>query len=151
MLSEVKQEHVSPDPKDLIDRIRAQITSHPRNAGVARDLVGSVARRFNYSKEVVSDLRILAGEAVSNIIQHAYSDRTDLPILIDIRIFTQYMELQFRDFGLKINPKELVKKDLKDYRTNGLGIYLISRLSDFHVFSSDGDSGNRLIIKKRTV
>jgi serine/threonine-protein kinase RsbW len=151
MATAESQDNSSPEMKDLIDRIRAQVSSHPRSAGVVRDLVSSVARRSEYSKEVVSDLRILSGEAVSNIIRHSYSNRKNLPILIDIRVFSGYIELQFRDFGKPINPKDLVKKDLKDYRTNGLGVYLISVLSDFHVFSSDEEKGNMLIIKKRTV
>ncbi len=136
-------------PDGLHDRVRIQFLSHPRTSGMARDFVGSVARRHGLDRDTVSDLRILAGEAVSNIFRHSYSGRSGLPILTEIKVYSHYFELQFRDFGKKTDPSQIVKKELSDYRTNGLGVYLISRLSDFHVFSTDPEKGNILTIKKR--
>ena len=131
------------------DYIRLQVPSHPRYVALLRDLVYQLCRRHKFSVDVAYDLKIITGEALTNIIKHAYDDRTDRPIFIEVYIFNTYIEIRFRDLGKRRPISPNLARDLSDYREGGLGIYLIGKLSDYHYYDQTEDVGTRLIIKKR--
>jgi len=94
-------------------------------------------------------MKIVCGEAVSNIIRHAYDGKTDQPIFLEILLYPDFLEIRFKDMGkqLPINPGE--SKDLSDYRERGLGLFLISNLSDYHYFEQSQEIGTLLVVKKK--
>ena len=53
-------------------------------------------------------MKIVCGEAVSNIIRHAYDGKTDQPIFLEILLYPDFLEIRFKDMGkqLPINPGE---------------------------------------------
>ena len=94
-------------------------------------------------------MKVITGEAMSNIIKHAYGSRYDRPIFIESLAYQSYIELRFRDMGAKRPVGKNLSRDISDYRERGLGLYLIGKLSDYHIFDQSLEIGNQLIIKKR--
>ena len=132
-----------------VERLGMRVPSDPRYLGSLRDFVYSVALRNGFSKRSAFDWKIVCGEALSNVIRYAYSGRKDGVILLEILIFSRFMEVRIRDFGKKSEMLAGKAMDLSDYRESGLGLFLIGKLTDFHFFDRSVDRGTRLILKKR--
>lgn len=131
------------------DRVRLQIPSHPRYVSIARDLVYRLCLQNGFTAKGAFDMKVVSGEALINIIKHAYSDVTDKPIFVEILMYHEYIEVRFRDMGLQIPVSAGLSSDLSDYRERGLGLYLIGKLSDYHFFDQSLPVGTRLTVKKR--
>lgn len=136
--------------KDTKQKIRMQILSNPRYLKPFRNFVYELSIIHGISKKIAFEIKIIAHEAVLNIIQHSYNNIPDGWIFFEYLFYDTYIELRFRDFGKKVfNPRKMVIKDLTDLRDKGLGLYLITKLSDYHYFKHDEHQGMLLIVKKR--
>lgn len=131
------------------DRVRLQIPSHPKYVGFARDMIYRLGTQNGLSMAAAFDLKIVAGEALGNIIKHAYNGSSEKPIFIEILMYHTYLEIRFRDLGQQIPITARHAHDLSDYRERGLGVFLISKLSDYHYYDQTRKVGTELVIKKR--
>lgn len=132
------------------DTLRIQFPSGAKYAQEIRDFVYRTCLLNGFSKPVAFDMKLVSGEAIANIIKHAYSNQSGRPIFLEILVFKAYIEFRFRDFGKKSSlAGRSEARDLSDYREKGLGLYLISELSDYHYFDQSPESGTILVIKKR--
>ncbi|MCS7204970.1 MAG: ATP-binding protein [Leptospiraceae bacterium] len=130
-------------------KIRMQIVSTPSLLKPFRNFVYEVSVSFGIKKEIAFDLKLISNEVVSNIIKHAY--RFELGwIFFEFLFHRTYVELRFRDFGkYSVQPTDFVMKDLSDIRDRGIGLYLISNISDYYYIKNSEEMGNLFIVKKR--
>jgi anti-sigma regulatory factor (Ser/Thr protein kinase) len=136
--------------KDTNQKIRMQILSDPKFLKPFRNFVYDISISYGISPRVSFDIKIMANESFTNIIKHSYENYPYGWIFFEYLFYSTYIELRFRDFGKKkFNPKELIPKDLSDFRDKGLGLYIISKLSDYHYFKHLENLGTLLVIKKR--
>jgi serine/threonine-protein kinase RsbW len=131
------------------NRIRLQFPSQPRYVATIRDTIYRFCLQHGFARAAAFDVKVIAGEALTNIIQHAYGGSADLPIFIEMFFFKEYGEFRFKDLGKQVPITNQMKKDLTDYREGGLGLYLIDQLSDFHVYDQSEKVGTTLIVKKK--
>lgn len=132
------------------DILRIQFPSGAKYVQEIRDFVYRTCLLNGFSRPVAFDMKLVCGEAVSNIIKHAYGNVAGRPVFLEILIFRGYIELRFRDFGKKSSlAGRSEARDLSDYREKGLGLYIISELSDYHYYDQSPESGTVLVIKKR--
>ncbi|MDH5654385.1 MAG: ATP-binding protein [Spirochaetia bacterium] len=131
------------------ERFRLQTLSNPVYIAPVRDLVFKLALMFGFSRNEAFDLKVVCGEALSNISRHAYENKLNGPIFIEILKYEKYIEMKFRDFGIQKPIVKGLARDLSEYRERGLGLFLISKLTDYHVFDQSFDKGTLLTIKKR--
>ncbi len=134
---------------DTNEYLRMQIPSHPRYVALTRDTVYRLCRQHGFSAQAAFDMKIICGEALANIIQHAYGNKFDCPVFVEILVYPKYAEIRFQDLGKQTPIHGGLARDLSDYRESGLGIYLISKLSDYHYFDQNRKSGTLLVVKKR--
>ncbi len=132
-----------------MDRVRLEIPSNPRYVSFARDLVYRFSLQQGFSTRGAFDLKIIAGEALSNIIKHAYEGRTNKPIFLEFLTYPAYIEIRFRDLGRQTPVTSRDSHDLGDYRERGLGVFLISQLADYHYYDQARPAGTELVVKKR--
>lgn len=136
--------------KDTNQRIRIQITSDPRFLKAFRNFIYDLSLAYGIKPQIAFDIKLLCAEVVSNIIKHSYKNYLFGWIFIEYLFYTTYVEIRFRDFSkYSLSKKNFVVKDLSEFRESGLGLYLISKLSDYYYFDFKEDSGNLFVIKKR--
>ncbi len=138
-------------PRTTRDYLRMQVPSHPRFMALVRDLLYRFCLGFGFSRQGAFDMKLVCGEALANIIQHAYRGQDDRPIFVEFFMYSDYLELRLRDMGVQQPVPPGSAQDLSDYRERGLGLFLISRLSDFHYFDQSFKVGTQLVVKKRVV
>jgi len=90
-------------------------------------------------------------EACSNIIKYTYSDKGGY-LSVSCYRDADSASIQIRDKGKAFDPafanQPDISSDLQDRPVGGLGIYLIKKLMDEVVYSSDRASGNILTLRK---
>lgn len=134
--------------RESSDRIRLQIPALAENLQPVRDFIYRLCRARGFSAMGAFDVKLIAGEALSNITRHAYRNEGG-PIFIDILFFATFIELRFRDYGIRsVSPRDMAR-DLSEYRETGLGLYVIQGLSDYHYFDRNAPTGTLLVMKKR--
>lgn len=115
---------------------RATFTSDPRNASLARRTIASFASVCGFSEEEVSDIRLAAGEALGNAVEHGKSARSS-GFSIRCTYDGEQLIVEVRDNGSGFSPfADDVAPPLD--RGRGLGIYLMRRLMDDVSYSHNG-------------
>lgn len=128
--------------------MRLEIPSQARYVGMVREIVYKLCRENGFGMEAAFELKLICGEAISNVIKHAYKERSNQPIFVELYVYPDHAELRVRDLGAQIPVASKMAKDLGDYRARGIGLYLIGKLSDYHYYDQSGP-GTKLTVKKR--
>lgn len=129
--------------------VRIQIPSNPRFVSHTRNYFFNLCLEHGFSLFDSMDLKLVIGEAITNIIRHAYSGRTNKPIFIEIQFDKDRVEIKLRDYGLKVEPKDLRSFDVSDYREHGIGLFMIRELTDYYFLDQSFEIGNQMVLIKR--
>ncbi|MEO6913125.1 MAG: ATP-binding protein [Candidatus Baltobacteraceae bacterium] len=121
----------------------ATYTSDPKNVALARNAVASFARLCGFLDEDVCDIRLAAGEALSNASEHGRSVRGGgFTIRCWFEDTTLFIEVQDSGRGFL----ETREPEAPDHRGRGFGISIMRRLMSSISFSNNG---TRIRLTKR--
>ncbi|AKP25749.1 Histidine kinase-like ATPase domain protein [Leptospira interrogans serovar Manilae] len=134
--------------KNLDNLFRLQIPSHPRYLSIVRSLVYNLAFENGFTASDSADLKLAVGECLLNVIKHSYEGKKNLPIFLEISLFDNRIEIRIRDFGNQKNLSEIRGYEPSDYREEGIGLYLVKKLTDHFYLDQSLPEGNRLILTK---
>ncbi len=114
---------------------KLRIPSQTDNLELIRYFVGRVAEKVGFDDEDVGKIELACDEACTNVIKHAYSDRSQHQSLdIAIKLDYQKLTLIVTDHGKGFDPQAIKIPDMKEYlaelKVGGLGIYLMKTLMD---------------------
>jgi len=115
---------------------RATFTSDPRNASLARRSIASFASVCGFSEDEVADIRLAAGEALGNAVEHGKSARSS-GFSVRCTFDGEQLIVEVRDNGAGFSPFEDAVVPPFD-RERGLGIYLMRHLMDDVSYSHNG-------------
>jgi anti-sigma regulatory factor (Ser/Thr protein kinase) len=87
-------------------------------------------------------------EAASNVIRHAYGNRRDELLALEIASFPDRIEYLLEDSGPKVQAEILQPRSLEEVRPGGLGTYFIKCFMDETSFDEHFPGGNRLKLVK---
>lgn len=103
--------------------------------------------RHGLDEEACADVRLVAEEAVSNIIRHGYADRASHEICVRVSVEGEELSLEIEDDARPFNPLEAPMPDLtlpaEEKPIGGLGITLLRTLMDRSEYRRDSGR-NRL-------
>lgn len=103
------------------------------------------------SGDIATEVRLIAEEAISNIINFGYPDQRHERIRVSLDFTRDCLQLEIRDGGIPFNPLEVAPPDFnilpEHRRPGGLGVYLIKTLADQISYTREG-AGNILRLKK---
>lgn len=116
---------------------RAAFTGDRRNVPLARNAIASFASICGFSAEEVSDIRLAAGEALSNAVEHGRAHRSSG---FSVRCHFQEEELtiEIRDNGEGFSLEGRRDETPIEQRSRGFGIFLMRRLMDGVHFDRNG-------------
>ena len=120
------------------DYIEIKVPAKPQYVGVARLAISGLASRIGFTYEGIEDLKIAASEAVTNAVQHAYSDDKVGEVILGCALYEDRLEIVVTDHGQSFNFEETKKKvgpyqewtEDSPLREGGLGLYLMEALMD---------------------
>ena len=118
-----------------------------------REFVGEIARAGGFSDKDVYNIQLATDEAASNIIEHAYENRSDGILDLSCGVRSEVITIILIDHGESFDPSDVpapdLKADLSDRKIGGLGIFLMRKLMDEVHYESKPDKSNVLTMTKR--
>ncbi|MBM4168275.1 MAG: ATP-binding protein [Ignavibacteria bacterium] len=128
------------------------IESRTENLRAVRELIGGAAKDFGFSEEDSSKIALAVDEACTNIIRHAYHNRSDKNIEITVYAEKETFEVRIIDSGDSFDPEALKPVNLKEhltaFRRGGLGVHLMKTLMDDVKYRSVSGRKNEVRLTK---
>lgn len=124
------QAHVSPT-------YRAAFSGDRRNVPLARNAIASFARICGFSADEVSDIRLAAGEALSNAVEHGRAHRSN-GFSVRCVFSDDELTIEIRDNGEGFSFDGDRDDTPLEQRSRGFGIFLMRRLMDGVYFDKNG-------------
>jgi serine/threonine-protein kinase RsbW len=116
---------------------RAAFSGNHRNVPLARNAIASFARICGFSREEVEDIRLAAGEALNNAVEHGHARRSN-GFSVSCTFCDNEMAIEIHDNGEGFDPERSLEELPSEPRGRGLGIYLMRRLMDAVRFDRGG-------------
>ena len=129
------------------------INSDIENIASTRHWAAQHAKTAGFNKDAVFAIELAVGEAVTNIIRHAYDNQPGHEIHLSLTIDDTKFRLRIIDFGRKFDPADQPPPDLDALREGGYGIYLMKKVMDEVTYdTSTLPQGTQLdLVKYRTI
>jgi anti-sigma regulatory factor (Ser/Thr protein kinase) len=131
-------------PKEM----ELHLTSDPEMLRVVRAAVQQMGILAGFSKIDCSKITLAVDEACTNIIKHAYKNRSGQPIVVTCRLVNDRLEIVIQDRGEPADVSTIKPRPLDEVRPGGLGVYIIRSVMDEVTYSNIPDIGNRLVMIK---
>lgn len=128
------------------DYIEIRVPAKSQYASVIRLTVSGLAVRVGFTYDEIEDLKIATGEAVTNVVHHAYSANEEGEIVIGCALYNNKIEIMVADYGNSFNFDEIKSKigpynendNIAMLREGGLGLYLMETLMDEVKLNNEG-------------
>jgi len=121
----------------LNKKYHADFASDIRNVALARQGIAGFAQACGFTDTDVADIRLAAGEALSNAVEHG-GRPGDGSFSVACTFDGTELAIEIRDAGAGFPvPRELTAVE-PDHRGRGFGIFLMRRLMDEVSFSRNG-------------
>jgi len=107
-----------------------------------------------FSGEDFAECLLAFGEALSNVVRHAYRGETGRPIEIEVRAHADLVRIVIRDWAPTAFTPQTGRKAPapEDLAEGGYGLYLIQRLMDELRFVRTPEGANEIhLLKTRTM
>ena len=104
---------------------------------LARQAIASFALECGFLTDEVSDIRLAAGEALSNAVEHG-SDMPARRIVVECRFRRDELTIEIQDRGSAFREPAERTSVGPDDRGRGFGIFLMRRLMDEVSFARNG-------------
>ncbi|HNV71105.1 MAG TPA: SpoIIE family protein phosphatase, partial [Candidatus Ozemobacteraceae bacterium] len=140
------------EPHHALFKSELEIPSHPEELALARTWIKEfwvqVTGRSADDLECMALLMAL-NEALANIIKHAYHNRHDKRILLEVEGFVDNIVLRMYHQGDPYIPGSAPPPSFDGSRENGFGLYLIKHSVDEVCFFRDGHGRHTIRLEKR--
>jgi anti-sigma regulatory factor (Ser/Thr protein kinase) len=114
----------------------AVFTGDPKNVPLARNAIASFAYLCGFSQDEVADIRLAAGEALSNAVEHGRAHRSNgFSVRCSFKDNAITIEIRDNGSGFAIEERRELTPEASD---RGFGIFLMRRLMDNVLFERNG-------------
>ena len=113
---------------NIITQDQITINSNIENIADTRHWAAQYAKAAGFDKDAVFAIELAVGEAVTNIIRHAYNNQPGHEIRLSLTIDDTKFSLRILDFGRKFDPTNQPPPNMDDPREGGYGIYLMKKV-----------------------
>ena len=116
---------------------RAAFTGDRKNVPLARNAIASFARICGFTADEVDDIKLAAGEALSNAVEHGVSDRSN-GFSVRCQFEDEELSIEIRDNGRGFEAVDVRDATPIEQRNRGFGIFIMRRLMDAVQFDRNG-------------
>ena len=128
------------------------VSSKTENVGYVIKNLEGFCQEQNIEKKLIETLSYATDEAVTNIVLHAYSGRTDGIIKVTFSIDSNLFYIELIDYGKSFKPIKMTKKDQvesKNPTVGGYGLIIMNSLMDELQYDHNlKENANYLTMKK---
>ena len=118
-----------------------EISSDMANLEPVSNFMLDVARQIGLDEKQTDHVQMAVDEAVTNVMEHAYSGRADGRIEIACRADTRALHIEIRDQGEPFDADTIqepdISKPLSERAIGGLGVFFMRKLMSKVEFTRD--------------
>ena len=138
----------------LTDRpVRLQVASTPAHLAVVRAATEAACRLVGFDARCTTEVVLSVGEALANIVRHAYGGAGDGPIEIELSTVEgpagDGLRVRLRDCGRGVEPRRLRRRDPSALRAGGRGVHIMRQCMDVVDYQQAEGGGTVLTMFKR--
>ncbi len=142
--------------KKIVNEMKLRLPARSVNEAVARSCISSFVAEANPTVEELCDLRCALSEAVTNVIVHAYRDRTgeNCYVYISVRLYdNREVSVEVVDNGCGI--EDIEKARMPMFTTGdpsercGMGFLVMDNFTDSLSVTSMVGKGTRVLMRKK--
>ncbi len=131
-----------------MERFRASFSSDPCEWVHVRLLLQAMLDLYQVPPRETNLIALAVDEAFTNILRHAYDEKTDCPIEFRAGHKDGVLSIEFQDFGEKCDPSKIKSRDLDDIRPGGLGVHIIKSVFEKVEYDTSPEKGTVLKLYK---
>jgi serine/threonine-protein kinase RsbW len=133
-----------------MSNVRLEIASSPERIAQVRHFVRDQCRDSGLKGEALLHVELAVGEAVSNIVRHAYAGAADRELWVEVDNSPEAIAIRLFHWGDVFDPASVAAPAFDGSREHGFGVYIIEQCMDDVVYSRDLQGRNCVcLIKKR--
>jgi sigma-B regulation protein RsbU (phosphoserine phosphatase) len=110
--------------------VRHTFPAHPSELQAARKVVSKACTDCGCTESMTTDIVIAVGEAIQNVVRHAYKDIEDGEATLEIVCKDGIIEFRLQDSAPTADPEKLKPEWPEEPGPGGLGICLIHDIMD---------------------
>ena len=130
--------------------MKLELPTDPKFLCVARGAVEALTKLVGFSEEESYTINLALGEAMTNIIRHAYDSRHDRSFqLVCVRL-PEGIEFLLLDQGRSADPAKFKAKPLGELREGGFGTHIIAQVMDEVAYERQHDTNRLRLVKLRS-
>jgi anti-sigma regulatory factor (Ser/Thr protein kinase) len=139
-------------PEDM--KRRLVIPNDTKYLNTVRDFVVEVVANSAFPKVDMGRIVLAVDEAVTNIIEHAYSNKREgeVDIQLELQANATKFEAFIHDSGIHFDPTDMPNPDIDSHvaegKKKGLGIFLMRQIMDIVEYEFEEGVVNRLRLVK---
>jgi anti-sigma regulatory factor (Ser/Thr protein kinase) len=115
---------------------------------VVRGAIGPLAALIGWDESECRAIVLAVDEALSNVIRHAYHNRTDCLIELECRESAEGLEIVLLDNGDSPDRSKICAREIGCDQPGGLGTHIITQVMD-KVSYEPSPEGNRFVASKQ--
>jgi anti-sigma regulatory factor (Ser/Thr protein kinase) len=128
-------------------QIKFSMPSDPRYLCAVRGAIGPLAAAIGWNESECREIVLAVDEALTNIIRHAYHDRTDGSLELDCRELPDGLEITLLDDGDAPDLSKICAREVDSDQPGGLGTHIIKEVMDEFSYRPSPE-GNRFVAIK---
>ena len=128
-------------------QIKFSVPSDPRYLCVVRGAVGTLAAVIGWEESECRAIALAVDEALTNVIRHAYHNRTDGLMELECREGADGLEVDLLDNGDAPDRSKICAREIGSDQPGGLGTHIIKEVMDEFSYQASPE-GNRFVAIK---
>ncbi len=129
------------------------ISASTNKLSEVRSFITGHAASFGFAPNQIDDIKLAVDEAVTNIIKHAYQGDNTKEINITLEFHDDRLCVLLTDtgrtFDFQVYELPDIKKQIKQKKRGGMGVYLIHSLMDKVSYTRKGEKNRMTMCKNR--
>lgn len=121
--------------------------SDPSIIAILRSKVRDAALKAGVRDELLCDIQIAAGEALTNAYKHGSPNRGTDKITLRCMSCSKVLVVEVEDEGTPFDPERVAEPDPNQMRENGMGLFIMRQAMDAVEFKSDCPGNKVRMIK----
>jgi anti-sigma regulatory factor (Ser/Thr protein kinase) len=129
-------------------QMKFSVPSDPRYLCVVRGAVGPLAAVIGWPEPECRAIALAVDECLTNVIRHAYHNRTDGLMELECRESEDGLEITLLDCGDAPDKSKICAREIGSDQPGGLGTHIIRQVMDSVSYEESPD-GNRFVAVKK--
>ena len=135
---------------DISTTHRLEIRGGHEIVSRVRVWASSTAADLGAGDAATADFALAVSEAATNVVRHAYGDRTEYHLILTAKRVGERIIFRLRDYGNKFDPAVVVPPNMDgEPAVGGYGIFLMQRVMDEVRYVTTHPVGTELILVRR--